>query len=155
MSSESLEKYRQRSRGTMHRGSVADNLPQYPKSSKFWVDCRPGITDRVSVGVQCPDIVLPMTTTIHEASSAVGHSSTSSEQSAQQEGAPRPPDPEAVQLSSEQKGVLELVRSGCNVFFTGPAGMLSFFQIIKCLPESRQGPESLCYSERSSHNSEQ
>ncbi|KAA1468462.1 hypothetical protein DENSPDRAFT_466766 [Dentipellis sp. KUC8613] len=35
------------------------------------------------------------------------------------------PEPEEIVLSSEQKAILELVKSGKNVFFTGSAGVLN------------------------------
>lgn len=35
---------------------------------------------------------------------------------------------EPIRLSDEQKKVLRIVRSGKNVFFTGPAGMLALFK---------------------------
>jgi ATP-dependent DNA helicase PIF1 len=75
-------------------------------------------------------MVLPMTATIHEASEATfagGHLYSERSTPPPQEANSRPPDSEIIHLSSEQKKVLELVRTGRNVFFTGPAGTFSLF----------------------------
>lgn len=152
MSNKNLDN-RQPSRGVAHHDRATSpslNLSQYPASSKFWVDRRPCVNDHVNVGVQCPDIALQ--DTFHEVSKAtVGHSA-SEWQSTAQEPNSYLRDSQTIQLSSEQKEVLALVRSGRNVFFTGPAGMFTFFQVVRCVPESAQGPENLSCCGRSSRN---
>jgi ATP-dependent DNA helicase PIF1 len=40
---------------------------------------------------------------------------------------PPPPPPPEIELSEEQKRVLQLVHNGKNIFFTGPAGKLAQF----------------------------
>lgn len=69
-----------------------------------------------------------MATTTHQQCQAAIGQSTLNEPSTQKVES-HLADSEAIHLSSEQKDVLEQVRSGRNVFFTGPAGMSSLFQV--------------------------
>lgn len=152
MSNENLATHWGRSRRMAHHDhdhlpvaspSSSLNLSRYP-NSKFWLDRRSCLRDQVDVGVQCPEI-LP--------TKATG-GPLPNERSIPQEANSRPPDPEVIRLSSEQTKVLELVHTGRNVFFTGPAGMFSRFEIIKHISENGKGPENQSYFEKSSRSLE-
>jgi hypothetical protein len=131
-----LASHHKRTRETPHRTASTLSLSHYPSHSKYWVDCRPCVRDRVDVGIQCSEIAPPVTTATHEVSNARAQSPIAPRAQSAQPADHRPRNPGTVQLSLEQQEVLELVRSGQNVFFTGPAGTFSPFQIIACLPKT-------------------
>lgn len=140
MPNDTLANHYKRTRETVHRtASTSLNLSRYPSPSKFWVDRRPCVGDRVDVGIQCSDIVPPVPSPIREVSNACVQSPITLCTQSTQQANPRPRNPETVQLSLEQQEVLELVRTGQNVFFTGPAGKFSLLRIACLLKTNRHG----------------
>lgn len=102
----------------------------YPTSSRYWQDHRPSHqTGRlVDVGVQTPPIPPPCSPSSRTLLNTTLSASRPRQYSEQIDAVNVPLGPPLVllaaqvQLSKEQTKVLEIVKSGESVFFTGPAG---------------------------------
>lgn len=101
--------------------STSPGRLRYPTSTRYWSGHEP---IRVDVGVQCPDITLSLPAKVHRGSPAVLRPTISPPLSETIPEIPQvdPAPTENIQLSPEQQKVLSVVKSGQNVFFTGPAG---------------------------------
>lgn len=92
---------------------------------------RPGKLDRNSIPRNLEDGVMVIVT--DEAGNSNIHDDRVSLPIQQNETLPAPnehtpsPAPEVILLSTEQQEVLDIVRAGDNVFFTGPAGIFKLF----------------------------
>jgi hypothetical protein len=64
-------------------------------SSKFWVDHRSCVNDRINVGVQCPETILLITAAMYKMSKATVGDPTN-EQKTPQETSLHPPDSETI-----------------------------------------------------------
>lgn len=103
--------------------STSPGRLRYPTSTRYWSDHQP---IRVDVAIQCPDITLPLPAKVHRGSLAILRPTVLRPLSETIREIPQvdPAPTENIQLSPEQQKVLSVVKSGQNVFFTGPAGKL-------------------------------
>ncbi|GLB36503.1 putative DNA-dependent ATPase and 5'-3' DNA helicase required for the maintenance of both mitochondrial and nuclear genome stability [Lyophyllum shimeji] len=95
---------------------------RYPNSTTYWQDHRAA---RVDVGVQTSPVSSPARRPPTVTPISLRRTASHSRRTPQQPIVVNDPPPvqlPPVQLSEEQRQVLELVKSGRNVFFTGPAG---------------------------------
>lgn len=95
--------------------NMSMDVDMSPRSTSYWSDHEPL---RVDVGIQCPEITSHLPAKVNPESAVATENSLS--EIPPVNPAPGPP----VQLSPEQQKVLSVVKSGKNVFFTGPAGKL-------------------------------
>ncbi|KAF8078244.1 PIF1-like helicase-domain-containing protein [Lyophyllum atratum] len=100
---------------------------RYPNSTRYWQDHRPG-PNRIEVGVQTsslPSSPVPVATLATYRRTVPPLQRSRLQEVSPNNAAVDPPPAiqrAPIQLSDEQRQVLELVKSGGNVFFTGPAG---------------------------------